>query len=100
MSTLYSNYTNMKKIYLTPPPPNVNLILDVYNSLCNESLTLCVGKKTGLLAHFGLLISYDLRSSEGLSAILCLATTGLKCKVQKSVLPLLTPPLKHTCTLS
>ena len=70
--------------YLSWPPPNMKLITEVCDGLVNDSLTLFIGN-TGLLADSGPMTSYDLRSREGLSAILCLPSTGLKCKLHKSV---------------
>ena len=55
----------------------------------------CLLEITGLLADSARMTSYDLRSRKGLSAILCLASIGLKWKLQKSV-PLQSP-IEMTC---
>ena len=39
-ATPSSFITQMKMTYLSPPPPNMNLIREVYDSLGNDSLTL------------------------------------------------------------
>ena len=44
-----------------------------------------LSEATGLLADSGCITSYDLWSTEGLSAILCLPSIGLKLKVPKSL---------------
>ena len=72
---------------LSPLPPNMNLIHEVYNSLGSNSLT-SLSEISGILADSGHITSYHPRSREGLSAILCLPSTGLKYKVQKSVFAL------------
>ena len=71
----------MKMTYLSPPPPNMNWIQEMCNSLGNISLTLFVGNHWAT----GWLCPYYLGSREGLSAILFLHCTGLKCKLKKCV---------------
>ena len=75
----------MKMAYLSWPPLNMNSIEEVCNSLRNDSLMILLSEITGLLADFGRMTSYHLRSREGLPATLCLHSTQLKCKLQKSV---------------
>ena len=69
----------MKMTYLSPHPPRINWIREVYDSFRNNLLTWFVGN------HWDRMNSYDFRSIDRLSVIFCLTRTGLNCKVQMSV---------------
>ena len=64
----------------------MNSIQEVYDTLGNDFLTsFSRSQCTTALADSGRMTSNDLWSTEGLSAILCLPSTGLRFKVPRSV---------------